>query len=414
MRRAALIAFVLFLPLLAWAAGPCSTTGTGSALKKAADGLGARDWCVFAATAGSVAAAYTLPNGEGFESCNGQSSQHGIITDLDNLGWWPGTVTGQGHIAFSGSPHGGETIAAFYNEATNTWSSKSTRLACGGSGCANAHLSTPGKYPTGSSCCNAHGYDTNAVDPATGDLYSLRGNPSSRTMERWGWEDDTWNTEPTPPETFSGSGGDRAMVYFPSFSGGGVNGAFVFSTGNGNWHAFDPDTDTYTTSFGGLTCQYSGERMMEYNPVHDIAFHMCGSTGSNSPQSYKIEPDGTVTAYPSDSIRYAPGGAAVAAEAVDGNFIIYSCRDGATWWEFDPTGSGSYNQIAHSMPSPVESSNCRDSPASVAIPEYNVILYVQSNRSTTPNSHWIFLYRHATHTPSDDNPPPPPENVEAQ
>ena len=49
MRRAAIAILLMLIPPSAWAAGACSTSGTGSALKKAADGLGATDW--FAKTA---------------------------------------------------------------------------------------------------------------------------------------------------------------------------------------------------------------------------------------------------------------------------------------------------------------------------------------------------------------------------
>lgn len=251
----------------------------------------------------------------------------------------------------------------------------------------------------------AHGYDHNAVNPYTGDLYHrLFGGFTGKINAA---------RKPLGASTFSSiasvSANEQVALgacwWSGSFAGAGSQGCFmVFNSGNANGSAndgqivaYDPLSAKWFFSREGMAPNYGSgstyHSVMEYSEKKNVAVYGGGNAAPN--RLWRLNADGSFVAMPN-----VPSGKGVGVQQgllvddpVSGNFLLLSAGQ---LWELDPSGSGSWTQLTGSRtpPSGVGIPGPSNPQAVIAssISTHGVIAFI-----TQPNQNGgsMYIYKHA-------------------
>ena len=252
---------------------------------------------------------------------------------------------------------------------------------------------------------NGHGYDHNAVNPYTGDLYDrlysgFTGRISA-VVKRAG--SSSFVAIPSVPAA------DQVAIgtcwWSGSFTGAGGQGCFmIFNSGNasgtandGNILAYDPLTNNWfynqegKAPFFGSGATY--DSVIEYSARKNVAVYGGGNVAPS--KLWRLNSDGSFVAMPD-----VPSGKAVGIqrgllvdEPVTGNFLLLSAGE---LWELNPTGSGTWTRQTGSrvppsgvgIPGPVTIQGVICS----SISSYGVVAFITQN---TSGNGTFWLYKHA-------------------
>ena len=252
-----------------------------------------------------------------------------------------------------------------------------------------------------------HGYDHNAVNPTTGDLYHrLYGAFTGKIQTRkkaYGAASFT-----NLPEV---SGAEQVAIgacwWSGAFPGAGSQGCFmIFNSGSSNGTAadgqivaYDPLTNNW---FYNQTSRspnfYDGSNgtyhsLIEYSTVKNVVVY--GGGNSAGSKLWRMTSNGTVTAMPN-----VPAGKGVGVQRgilvndpVTGNFLLLSAGE---LWELDPNGAGTWTQLTGSRVPPAEvgipGPTTVQAVIASAISDYGVVGFI-----TQPNQNGgsFYLYKHA-------------------
>ena len=359
----------LGIALLALATAPargaaCSTVASGStALEKAANGLGAQEWCEF--TPGLIAS--DLYPG----SCTGKS----VLEWLGNGYWDPvNKIAGFIGAAHSSNPETCSDMAqVYYNDATDTWTE-----AYGGG------------IPHGTPSVAQHGNDNTTVDPSTGYVYFVSNR--NDTLYRAIWNGSTYDWDSTLasyPDTCqnaddtTGVGWDNTAghVGIVTVSDHPVPGRMCF---------WDRDTDVWSIELSSVTGYSDGFDAKVVCSDQDDGCWVHDVYGSV--QSWK-NLSGVITqnADAPEQLGCCGSTANLAdTDPVTGKFVTSSKASSfATWREYT-LSTDTWAAISHSMP-PMWSAAGAMQNTSISISTYGVIMYVDSNNFAPK----IYLYKHS-------------------
>ena len=255
-----------------------------------------------------------------------------------------------------------------------------------------------------------HGYDHNAVNPYTGDLYFRRVAIGTGEITAYRKVLDGSEFEEIP--TTAPVGFDQIAIgacwwsgAFNASGGHGSQGSFmVFNSGDSDGSAtdgvivaYDPvasppgwfyNEDSRAPSYGGGSTYHS---IMEYSTIKNVAVYGGGNQASN--RLWKMDENGNVTALTNlptgKTVGVNTNDGILVPDPVTGNFILNSADE---LWELDPDGSGTWTEIVGSEPptnmSPFEPNFI----VAVEIPDYGVIAYIRQQGSSGGSEMW--LYKH--------------------
>jgi len=249
-----------------------------------------------------------------------------------------------------------------------------------------------------------HGYDHNAVNPYTGDLYHrfYSGFTGSIRSFRKALGAGSFVELPSVPAS---SGLEQVAIgatwWSGAFSGAGAQGAWmIFNSGNANNAAtdgqivaFDPLTNTWFYNQQGKAPFYGSgstyHSVMEYSAVKNVAVYGGGNVAPD--RLWRLNQDGSFIAMPN-----VPAGKGVGIQQgllvndpASGNFLLLSAGE---LWELDPNGSGSWNQLAI-PPNGVGIPGPTNPQAVIAssISDYGVVVFITQPGQTGAT---FFLYKH--------------------
>jgi hypothetical protein len=251
-----------------------------------------------------------------------------------------------------------------------------------------------------------HGYDHQALNPYTGDLYMYKQGGGATPVGGYKntFASPTSFTElPSTPSSYTQIA-VGATWWSGSFAGTGAQGAFmVFNSGDsfgnandGQIAAYNPLTNSWFFNKHGMAPYYSTSgntyhSVMEYSAVKNVAVYGGGNDQPN--KLWRLNADGSFTAMPnvpsSKGVGIQRGN--LVCDPATGNFLVLSAGQ---LWELNPSGSGSWTQLSGSRtpPAGVGVPSNPDGIISSAIAEYGVVAYITQS-STTGGT--FFLYKHA-------------------
>jgi hypothetical protein len=256
-----------------------------------------------------------------------------------------------------------------YNEKTNSWSESK-----------NLHQELiEAKF--------GHGYDGNAIDPETGDLY-FRLTASNRPVNVYHWKKstDSWTRidapRPAPCCEAIEWWNDRGLVYSDSL---GVD-------------LWDGSSWTKLASRGSVK-DIGYHSIGEYQPNGDVYVFGGGNAGGGK-KLYKLDRENSLTVLPSAPFRLGSGattqGILVQDPASD-KFIAWQ-RGGPEWAELDPLKESWRNlSVSSGDPNlPQDGTPNLSYPLTIAIPihQYGVIMFVSQYPGMKSNGVW--LYKHSS------------------
>jgi hypothetical protein len=250
-----------------------------------------------------------------------------------------------------------------------------------------------------------HGYDHNAVNPYTGDLYHRRysGFSGSISVARKTLNASSFSSIASVPAT------DQVAIgscwWSGSFAGAGSQGCFmVFNSGNatgstkdGHIAAYDPLSAKWFYSQEGKAPNYGSgatyHSLIEYSARKNVAVYGGGNVAGN--RLWRISADGSSVAMPN-----VPSGKGVGVQQgilvddpVSGDFLLLSAGQ---LWELDPSGSGSWTQLTGSRTPPtgvgIPGPSNPQAVIASSISTYGVVAFI-----TQPNQNGgtVYLYKHA-------------------
>ena len=251
-----------------------------------------------------------------------------------------------------------------------------------------------------------HGYDHNAVNPFTGDLYHRLYSGFTGTIQSRMKQLNASSFTPLPNVSALEQVAIGATWWSGPFVGGGAQGSFmIFNSGNSNGNANDGNILAYNPfeqhvvlqpgrgelpNFGSGSTYHS---LIEYSPNKNVAVYGGGNVASD--RLWRLSSDGSVLAMPN-----VPAGKGVGVEKgllvnepVTGNFLLLSAGE---LWELNPSGSGSWAQQtgARTPPNGVGIPGPTPTEAVIAstISDYGVVVFI-----TQPNQNGatFFFYLQA-------------------
>jgi hypothetical protein len=253
---------------------------------------------------------------------------------------------------------------------------------------------------------NGHGYDHNAVNPYTGDLYDrlYSGFTGQISVKKKANGATSFTSIP------SVAAADQVSIgtcwWSGPFNGAGNQGCFmVFNSGNGQGTAndgqiaaYDPLTNTWFYSQEGRAPFYGSgatyNSLIEYSAKKNVAVYGGGNVAPS--KLWRLSSDRSFVPMPD-----VPAGKAVGIERglfvdepVTGNFLLLSAGE---LWELNPTGTGTWTALTGArkppagvgIPGPGATTQAM---VCTSIPAYGVVAYI-----TQPNqaNGTFFLYKHA-------------------
>lgn len=351
------IIFSVFLPKLSGAA-PCTETGSGTVLERAANGLSPGEWCDFDQAEPSN---FDIILGVAPGDINSVLEfSHGAQWDPVNRLW---VFRGYGY-----SPIVAKMVV--YKESTNTWYGfEGEPTAPGG---------------------NGHDYDQTAVDPETGYVYFRP--RLTNTVWRAIWNDSI--------NRYSWSNSAVARI------GGSCPSQTSFEANGWAWDASRNGIVMLSQADDGVVCFWDRasntwrrdanvnvtgnfHQVAEYDPKRQLVW----MNDYTSTTHWKDE--GGVVTRMNSTAPFGLGccgnsGAMSTADPVTGNFIVTrTLNGGRVWWEYD-VSTDRWAEITGSMPSVGDNASSLGGP----VTDHGVIMYV----SWLNGNPQIHLYRHAVST----------------
>lgn len=239
-----------------------------------------------------------------------------------------------------------------YDEATDLWDIRPTPFS--GSG---------------------HGYDANAMDPATGMHYfAFWDDKKIKT-----WDGQAWGVLPEHPLPANIA---VSLSWFPDLKGG--KGGLVIVMGNGRMAWFDGQA--WTEIKGGEAAPWGEyDVFSEYNPV--LRKLWLGSGAERPGVHYLLDARLGLTRLRDAPFSLKDNEALKSADPVGGKFLVYDMA-GKAWWEFD-AGMDAWGRLSGLKSQPDLGG---ESLMQVPLPEYGVILIFRHYA----NVREVYLYRHSS------------------
>ncbi|NND65616.1 MAG: hypothetical protein HKM24_06595 [Gammaproteobacteria bacterium] len=284
-------------------------------------------------------------------------------------------------VDFFGSGHRGGTHHIRYNASTDTW----TELFY------VPHV-TDGSIPFG------HGYDQNAINPATGDMYfrpynQLTVRKHDKNLEQMPYVyDDQWENIPVPPDMPDPGAKQVAssLEYFPEMGG------LIYTDGHprAGVRFYNEATDQWSELAPGEQVPMGPyQNMSKYSPVHKVI--MFGG-GNGSTDLYLLDETGTVTNISGDidNPEVIIGGhsadARLTSDPISGDFLAFAANGNI--YQYNIADDNWTNVGTH----PIAEYSNDGAPWFVAVPieEYGVIMFLAWNYDNSK----MVLYKHAAAT----------------
>jgi hypothetical protein len=433
LRLAAVLAVVAPLVQPSFAA-PCQTGCPGmTALECAASGLQAHQWCEFAngGTYPGCANSSVLCHDD-MASC-GSAEAH--PTESEQMFW----DAKRKQLKFMGGPHNGSTSITVYDAATNYWKGFIRTDTAPGNNCPNGSPTgcTTSPMVGGEQGCSqvAHSYDHNTGDSARGIWYKQAYNSAAVYL----WDGDglsfnssVWTT--LPADNCQGlfpSQITAPIVYFPDRVAG--EGLFRLCDGDTARVSFwnrtsNTWTNLHTSNDASCTLGTNNgyHQWAEYQPYAKLIW-FGGEGHTPNSESCTFKADGTFdqeALAPATFYKLSDNGALISGDPASNDFIVrdecWKASDhlpgSVAWRTYNPV-TETWADITWSMPPLYDdtlalANNCGATDnEDVAIPEYNVILYL-THGGDDVGAPKAFLYRHTNSGPVTT--PSPPTNVRPQ
>jgi len=282
---------------------------------------------------------------------------------------------------WSGSDHGEGGYFCKYDEEANAWTSLTQPPWM-------AYTGTP-----------FHGYEHVIYDDTHAQLYIRQQNASN--IKKW-VSGSTW-TDIDFSGTVSYAPAPVPICWFPDI---GANGRIIIFQINGTIllgivFGIDPitlDVDVYAN---GEELSPIGQlhNFCQYSPTHQCVIFGSGNdaVAGTSREIWRLDPDGTVTHLtdiPGALDQLGPNGdpSLLVYNPGTGNFL--AIRSPSVWYDFDPTGSGTWT--AKGGTASPWNSNVFDGSmplfgtTAVPIPEYGIIVFVKGFSSSSDAEMWVY------------------------
>ena len=275
-------------------------------------------------------------------------------------------------IYWIGCDHADNQTFVQYDEATNAWT---------------VNPITPFAAPT------KHGYDHTTWDNLHNRLYHRP--YGTRGVFRWDGGS-TWSfTDYSSHLGYSSAA--NGCEFFPTLGANGTIVVFQVENGtDGKIIGIDPVTGTKTTYASGATLAGTGDphNFALYNPVSGVVLF---GSGNGSNKVWTINSSGTVAAKTNipaaiGAIGPAGGMGRIFAHPTNGKFIVL--RSSTVWYEFDPTGAGTWTPKGGTAT--MLSSNLFDSSdpvngtIGVTLRQYGVIVFIKGYSRSQPAEMWVY------------------------
>jgi hypothetical protein len=249
-----------------------------------------------------------------------------------------------------------------------------------------------------------HGYDHNAVNPFTGDLYHRFYSGFTGTIRSFKKVLGGSAFSELPSVSASDQVAIGATWWSGPFVGGGSQGSFmIFNSGNalgnandGQILAYNPVSNAWFFNKQAMAPNYGSgstyHSVIEYSSVKNVAVYGGGNVAPN--RLWRLNQDGTFTTMPN-----VPAGKAVGIQngllvndPVSGNFLLLSAGQ---LWELNPTGTGTWTQQAGARTPPgavgIPGPTNPEAVIASAISDYGVVAFITQPGHTGAT---FFLYKH--------------------
>lgn len=261
---------------------------------------------------------------------------------------------------FLGAPHYDPWKFCIYTDSTNTW--------------------TTGPLPIQSDAVG-HGYEHNAIDPATGNVYHKPYN--YRNIFKYSYGGNSWILVTSFPETWSNriTGG---LTYFPEMSAliwtqGSSNGTH----GNGGVYKYVPATNRWAAIATNLNFgEYHSHA--EYDPINKVI--VFGAGNGNERKWYKLNSSGKITALQDSLVNAGINRTNFTVDPIRGKFILTTSDQ--DMYELDATGSGTWTKLGISTPIVFVKDHWNNRAVVAPVSTYGVVMYAT-------HRYGIYLYRHS-------------------
>jgi hypothetical protein len=295
---------------------------------------------------------------------------HHILEYADKACWDPVAR----RVRFVGEGHYSDLKFITYSDATNAW------------------VVEPDPYWfCGAGQCIGHGYDLNAMDPATGDHYFHRFN--TRYFYHFNAATSAWDSLPDIPQSVLDivciAGADE---YFPELGG------MVYVNGdgdpsrNGSVYLYRPAQRQWTL-LGSNLPMGGYHNFAAYNPtVHAMLF----GGGNGSRDIYRLDASGQITTLRQAPINLGIVSSLAVPDPVTGNYLIFGADK--SFWEYD-IRTDSWRLISTStLPIHVVATDGAVwGVVAVPITTYGVTMFLKYDTSNPK----LYLYKHAASTGGD-------------
>lgn len=221
-----------------------------------------------------------------------------------------------------------------------------------------------------------HSYDHNAANTTTGESYYRI--YSGSDIYTYDQSTDSWSTTAIP----TAQGGSSHDICYGIEWNTARGTLQIFDAARGDLVEWDGSSTwgTVSTGLSGLSyCPW-----MEYNPVDQV---MCFGDGTGM---YCSTSGGVTSSKTGPSYVMNEHDDQVVADPVSGNLIVHD-QPSNSWEEYD-YATDSWSAITHSMP-PI-STDADPTTASVSIPEYGVIAFLNQPSGTIIGDGGLYIYKH--------------------